>query len=79
MKKLINKIAKDKLLHLIGGTYIFLLSNIFFEKWIAMFIVLTISILIEAVWDGLMKKGTPEVLDVVWTVIGGVIALTLTM
>lgn len=37
MKKLINKIAKDKLLHLIGGTYIFLLSNIFFEKWIAMF------------------------------------------
>lgn len=79
MKTIINKLPKDKLAHLIGGTYIFLLSNIFFEKWIAMFVVLTVAILIEAVWDGLMKKGTPELLDVAWTVIGGVIALTLTM
>lgn len=79
MKAIINRIPKDKLAHLIGGTYIFLFSNIFFEKWIAMFVVLKVAILIEAVYDGLMKKGTPEVLDVVWTVIGGVIALTLTM
>lgn len=79
MKKLINKLPKDKLLHLIGGTYIFLFSNIFFEKWIAMFIVLTAAILIEAVWDGLMKKGTPELLDVVWTVAGGLLALVLTL
>ncbi len=59
------KIAKDKKLHLIIGFFIALLLNIY------------IVVLIGAgkeVYDKVSKKGTPELLDFIYTVAGGILA-----
>lgn len=73
MKSFIIKLLPyDKLLHLVGGIYIYLISTIFVDGLISLFIALTIAILIEAVYDGLMEQGEPEILDVFYTMVGAV-------
>ena len=68
---MISRIKKDKLLHFIAGTYIFMLSAIFVNLWVALLIVVVIGALKELVYDKALKKGTPEVLDFLFTFLGG--------
>lgn len=66
-----NLIQKDKLLHLIAGIYIYLLCRIFLPQTISLGIVVIIGVLKELIWDQALKKGTPELLDSWFTIIGG--------
>lgn len=71
MKEFLIQIRKsDKLLHLIGGAYMLLLLNIFLNAEMALFITLTFWTLKEVLWDGLLKKGTPELLDALMSAAG---------
>lgn len=73
MKDLIQKLKKsDKLLHLVGGVYLYLLLRIAINKELAMAITIAFWILKEIVWDGFCKKGTPEFLDAVMSTSGAV-------
>jgi len=76
---------RDKLLHIIvsiiGVGILFAIFSIVFNKrdsliiaGIAMFYV---GIFKEIVWDKIMEKGTPEVMDVVANTIGIIIAVVL--
>lgn len=70
MKKLFAKIPKDKLLHFVGGTYIYLIAQLFFRVDIALALVLIIATAIE-VRDFFFKESSIEVLDIVFTLLGG--------
>lgn len=83
VKKFFAQIPHDKLLHFCGGLIIGLyskrISSIWVGPWaarlIAISIVILVAIGIELIYDKWWNKGTPEVLDVVWTTAGGVISL----
>lgn len=62
---------KDKKLHLLAGLALSLVAGLLFTpKW-GLVVAAVIGVLKEVVWDWLLKKGTPEVLDFVATVVGG--------
>ena len=61
----------DKLLHLIAGIYICMFFSILISNIVGLIMVIIIGVGKELIWDNLMKKGTPEILDAVWTVVGG--------
>jgi len=81
MKRLYNlykSITKqDKLLHFVAGCFIyFILSLLFINRYenidyLILLAVALIAFLKEVVWDGIMKKGTPEALDFFMTTSGG--------
>jgi glycopeptide antibiotics resistance protein len=75
---LIRLLPYDKTLHLLGGVLIYLVCQNFLTWWISLAVVLIIAIGIE-IYDKLSKTGTPELLDIVYTILGGVIAMGLTM
>lgn len=66
-------IPHDKLLHYVVGTVVYSLCSLFIGMY-AIVIVLVIAIGKE-VYDYVSKKGTPEYMDAVATVLGGVIGL----
>lgn len=68
--KFISKIEKDKLLHLLAGIYLFLLARLLFSPEISIVIVVVVAILKEVLYDKALGKGTPEVLDVIYTIYG---------
>lgn len=67
----ITKIEKDKLLHLLAGVYLFLLSRLIFPQAVSIAIVIVVAVLKELLYDKMMGKGSPEVLDVIYTTYGG--------
>lgn len=67
-------IPLDKLFHLMGG-YIIAITLAPFGLWWALGVCTVIAGLKELIWDWLMKKGTPEWLDFLATVAGGVAAI----
>ena len=77
--KISNLIEKDKLLHLIGGSYLYLFFNLTLSDLISIILVAIVAVLIELVHDKWLGKGTPELMDVIYTVAGGVSVLLLTM
>ena len=68
---MISRIKKDKLLHFIAGTYIFMLSAIFVNQLVSLMIVVVIGALKELVYDKALNKGTTEVADFIFTFLGG--------
>lgn len=66
-------IKKDKLLHFIAGTYIFMFFAIFLQLWVALLIVAIIGAAKELYYDKILKKGTPELEDFLFTLGGGII------
>ena len=68
---------QDKLLHFMAGCFIyFFLSLLFINRYenidyLIVLAVTAIALLKEVVWDGMMKKGTPEPLDFFMTTSGG--------
>lgn len=75
IKKIKNEITKllpyDKLLHFLGGTYIALIALSLSTWWVALLATLIIATWIE-VYDSLSGKGTAEILDIVYTMAGGI-------
>jgi hypothetical protein len=68
---------RDKSLHLLAGLALSLLAGLLFCPRIGLAAAAVIGALKEIVWDWLLKKGTPEPLDFVATVAGGVIGYVL--
>lgn len=74
LKKIFTKIFPyDKLLHFTFGVFLSLIFYDFFAWWQLLLITLSLAIIIE-LYDKLSKKGTPEVLDIVYTIAGWGIA-----
>ena len=70
-------IPKDKKLHILVGLALSILAGLFAYPMFGLLIAAAVGALKEIIWDWLLKKGTPELLDFVATVAGGVIGYTL--
>jgi hypothetical protein len=71
LKELINiftKIPKDKLAHFFGGSVLFTISMLFFTDLQSTVITVLIAAAKEVIWDGLMRKGTVDFKDFVFSV-----------
>lgn len=66
-------ISHDKLLHYVVGTIVYALCSMLIGMY-ALIVVVVIAVGKEA-YDYYTKKGTPEVMDAVATVLGGVVGL----
>lgn len=71
MKQFFSKITPkyDKLKHLYIGTLLFIGLSVLLPKLTALLITALVAILVEVVYDDLMKKSTPEIMDVFWSII----------
>jgi ABC-type microcin C transport system permease subunit YejE len=65
---------RDKLKHLLAGIGISLVFGVQFTPFIGLIIAVIVGALKEIIWDWLLKRGTPEFLDFLATVLGGAIA-----
>ena len=64
--------SKDKWIHFFAGNYIALFAGVFFANPLIGFIMAVIAgAAKELAWDKLMKKGTPEFADFIFTAVGG--------
>ena len=68
---------RDKKLHLLSGLALSILAGLLFCPLIGLATTAVGGALKEIVWDWLLKKGTPDLLDFAATVAGGVIGYTL--
>ena len=66
MKKIL--IPQDKANHFVYGFLIFIFFNIFLSDLISLSIIVFIA-LIKEVYDKISKKGTPEILDFVFSIL----------
>ena len=64
---MLNQIPKDKLLHTFYGSWIYILSTLVLPTTFALALVVVIAIGKE-VYDKVSGKGTPELLDIVYTI-----------
>ncbi len=64
---------KDKLKHAIAGVALSIVAGLFVYPLIGLATAAVVGALKEIIWDWLLKKGTPEFLDFVATVAGGVL------
>ncbi len=64
---------KDKLKHAIAGVALSIVAGLFVYPLIGLATAAVVGALKEIIWDWLLKKGTPELLDFVATVAGGVL------
>ena len=62
---------KDKKQHLLAGLALSLLAWLLFCPLAGLATAAVVGALKEIIWDWLLKKGTPELLDFVATVLGG--------
>ena len=65
----------DKFKHLMAGYIICALLSIFIPPMWAFFAAVVIGCAKEYVWDDWWGRGQFEVLDMIWTAIGGLMAL----
>ena len=68
---------KDKKLHILAGLALSLLAGLLFCPIVGLATAAVVGALKEIIWDWLLKKGTPEFLDFVATVAGGVVGYAL--
>jgi hypothetical protein len=62
---------KDKKLHILAGLALALSAGLLFCPLVGLAVAVIIGAAKEIIWDWLLKKGTPELLDFVATVAGG--------
>ena len=70
---MIKLFQKDKKLHILAGLALSLVAGLLFCPLIGLAAAAVIGAFKEIVWDWLLEKGTPEFLDFVATVAGGVL------
>ena len=68
---------KDKQKHLLTGLALAIIAGLLFCPLVGLVTAAVVGALKEIIWDWLLKKGTPEPLDFVATVAGGVIGYLL--
>ncbi len=72
-----NRIQKDKLLHFISGTYIYLIASVLLTPMLSVMLVIIAGFAKEFIWDKWLNKGTFEWMDIVYTIVGGLMAMIL--
>lgn len=72
MKKIINYIGTDGLLHILACYAIAVTCGIYLNAGLALFIAVFIGVAKEVIWDGWMKKGSFEFKDLISDMIGAV-------
>ena len=72
-----DNIQVDKQKHLLAGLALAIIAGLLFCPLIGLATAAVVGALKEIVWDWLLKKGTPELLDFVATVAGGAIGYLL--
>ena len=72
MKKII--IPQDKANHFFYGFLIFIFFNIFLSDLISLSIIVFIA-LAKEVYDKISKKGTPEILDFVFSILPAILII----
>ncbi len=68
---------QDKKKHLLAGLALAIIAGLLFCPLVGLVTAAVVGALKEIIWDWLLKKGTPEFLDFVATVAGGVIGYLL--
>ncbi len=66
-------IPQDKANHFIYGFVIYMLTSILFDGWIPLLTVVFFAAGKEIIYDKIMKKGTPELLDFIFTIVSGLL------
>ena len=66
---------KDKLLHFICGTYIYLIASVLLTPMLSILLVIIAGFAKEFIWDKWLNKGTFEWMDIVYTIGGGLMAM----
>lgn len=66
--------AYDKLLHFFYGAMVGVVVVLFVSPVYALMAVALVAALKEAI-DYISKKGTVDIFDIVWTVVGGAVAI----
>ena len=66
--KIFGNIKHDKLLHFFYGSIISFVSVLIFGVY-GLWITVVIAAAKEIIWDYLMQKGSPELLDFIFTII----------
>lgn len=74
--KLTDYLPIDKAYHVIAGVLIFACTQWLFSLW-SLLIVLIVATLKET-YDKYTGKGTPEIMDIVFTMVGGLLGLLCT-
>lgn len=70
-----NRIQKDKLLHFICGTCIYLIASVLLTPMLSILLVIIAGFAKEFIWDRWLGKGAFEWMDIVYTITGGLMAL----
>lgn len=68
----LQQIPQDKANHFIYGLLICFISSLFFSSIIALSIVIIIGV-VKEIYDKISNKGNPELLDLIFTGLGGLI------
>lgn len=68
---------KDKLLHFICGTYIYLIASVLLTPIQSIGLVIIAGFAKEFIWDRWLGKGAFEWMDIAYTIVGGLIAMIL--
>lgn len=68
---------EDKQKHILAGMALAIIAGLLFCPRIGLATAAVIGALKEIIWDLLLKRGTPELLDFVATVAGGVMGYIL--
>ncbi len=70
---------KDKLLHFICGTYIYLIASVLLTPMLSILLVIIAGFAKEFVWDRWLGKGAFECIDIVYTIVGRLMAMILSL
>ena len=70
---------KDKLLHFICGTYIYLIASVLLTPILSIGLVIIAGFAKEFFWDRWLGKGAFEWMDIVYTIVGGLMAMILSL
>jgi hypothetical protein len=71
------KIGRDKIKHFFAGLAIAIVAGLLFYPLVGLLAAAAVGALKELIRDRLLKKGTPELMDFIATVAGGVVGYAL--
>ena len=70
---------KDKLLHFICGTYIYLIASVLLTPMLSILLVIIAGFAKEFIWDRWLVKGAFEWMDIIYTITGAVCVLIINL
>lgn len=79
MKNIIKRILgrHDYLKHFFVGFFIFEIAAIFLGTWYGFLVAILFACAKEWGWDALLRKGTPDVIDALYTILPGAVITTI--